>query len=179
MQYVGLRLAHEPDASLIPRAAPEAIGALAPSIKHRFVLALVVGASERETILRPNHECGPVPAGGGEGFLQRVKLRARHANVDGSLGDGKKVGTGLAQEFAKRYAQVVVRDPLFLAFPPGRRRRTVGHTIRGVAKDHVGQTAGHDFLNRLQLSHIAAVDSMVAEVPKVSRAADCSLRRSR
>lgn len=98
---VGLGLVYEPNITLIPRAAPEMIGAFAPAVEHRFILPLVIGAAEREAVLRPNHECRSVATGCSEGLLQRVKLRTRHANIDGSLSDGKKVGAGLAQEFSK------------------------------------------------------------------------------
>src|SRR6266478_8649997 len=102
MQDVCLRLVHEPYVALIPRAAPEVIGAFAPAVEHWFILPLVVRATEREAVLSPNHERGPVSAGRRESFLERVKLRTRHANIDRSLSDGKKVGAGLAQELPKR-----------------------------------------------------------------------------
>ena len=50
MEIVARRLVHEPDVALIPRATPVMIVTVAPAVEDRLVLALVVGAAEREGV---------------------------------------------------------------------------------------------------------------------------------
>ena len=64
----------EPHVTLIAGTAPEMVRALAPSVQDRFVLPLVIGPAQREMVLGPNDECGPVPTGVGEGLVQRVQF---------------------------------------------------------------------------------------------------------
>ena len=51
MQIIDSRLVDEPDITLIACAAPEMVGALFPAIEDGLVLALIIGASERERVL--------------------------------------------------------------------------------------------------------------------------------
>ena len=60
MQIVPRRLVEEPDIALFAGATPVVIGALFPAVQDRFVLTLVIGAPERERVLRPDDEGGPL-----------------------------------------------------------------------------------------------------------------------
>ncbi|MBM3530573.1 MAG: GntR family transcriptional regulator [Alphaproteobacteria bacterium] len=42
--------------ALVTRIAPVVIGAILPTVQDRLVLALIVGATQREGVFRPDHE---------------------------------------------------------------------------------------------------------------------------
>ena len=81
-----------------------------PAIQDRFILPLVIGPAQRESVLRPDHERGPVAAGLGECLVQRVQLRGRHADVDRAFRHRQQVRAGVAQELVEFAAQIVVGD---------------------------------------------------------------------
>src|SRR5918996_4810584 len=83
MKIVPGWLVEEPDVTLIPGPAPVVVGTVLPAVQDRLVLALVVGAPKREGVLRPDDERRPPTAGGPESPLQRVQLRAAHADIAG------------------------------------------------------------------------------------------------
>jgi len=56
VQIVLLRLFDVPDVALIAVAAPVALRTLGPTVEDGLVLALVVGAAQRESVLRPDDE---------------------------------------------------------------------------------------------------------------------------
>jgi len=43
-----------PHIALVSRATPKVLTAIFPAIKNRFVLALVIGAPQRESVLGPD-----------------------------------------------------------------------------------------------------------------------------
>src|SRR5690606_20578137 len=86
VQIILRGLVEVPDVALIAVAAPIVIGALFPSIEDWLVLALIVGAAEREGVLSPDHERRPLAPGLAERILQSVELRRRHAHVHRALG---------------------------------------------------------------------------------------------
>jgi hypothetical protein len=67
------RLIQEPHIPLVAITAPIVIGALLPAIQERFILALIIRTTEREGVLRPDHEGGPLAAGLAERLLQVVE----------------------------------------------------------------------------------------------------------
>ena len=72
MQVVDPGLVVVPDVGLITVTAPEVISPLFPAIQDGFVLALIVSATEREGVLRPNDECGPFATSINPSLLQGV-----------------------------------------------------------------------------------------------------------
>ena len=56
MQSIDTRLIATPHIPLIPIPAPMPGATLLPTVQQRFVLPLVVGASQGERIFRPDHE---------------------------------------------------------------------------------------------------------------------------
>jgi len=110
MEVILHRLIEEPDVALIPGAAPVVVAPFLPAVQDRLVLALVVGTAEGEGALRPDYERRLLPARCGERPLQRVQLRAAHAEVAGALGDREDVGAGVVQERLEAAAEIVVED---------------------------------------------------------------------
>src|SRR3954468_15150782 len=78
--------------------------------QDRLVLALVVRAAEREGVLRPDHERGPVPARLLERALERADLGRGHADVERALGDREHRPAGRLQEGRERAPEGVVGD---------------------------------------------------------------------
>ena len=74
VQIVLVQLVEEPDVALVPRAAPVVIRAVFPAVQNRLVLPLIIRATERECVLRPDHERRPLAAGIAKRFLQSVEL---------------------------------------------------------------------------------------------------------
>ena len=62
MQIIDGGLGDRPDIALISISAPIMGPAGFPAIENRFVLTLVIGATERESIFGPNQEGRPMPA---------------------------------------------------------------------------------------------------------------------
>ena len=98
MEIVPRRLVEEPDIALIPRAAPVVVVPLLPAVEDRLVLALIVGAAEREGVSWPRSRTSTTCRRRPECALQRVQLRAAHADVARALGDREDVGAGVVQE---------------------------------------------------------------------------------
>ena len=73
------------------------IRALLPAVQNGFVLALVVRATEREGVLGPDDERGPLAARLDPGLLQGVQLRGAHGHVAAALGDHQQVHAGHRQ----------------------------------------------------------------------------------
>ena len=66
------------------------------------------------------------------------------------------------QETLKVGAQVIVRDlAVGLAAELVFHRGSVVHVVGRIAKDHVGQAAGQDLFNRLDLGGVAAEEAML------------------
>ena len=63
VQVVEMRLVEAPYVALIARTAPIPAGALLPAVQDGFKLPLVVGAPQREAILGPDQESGPMSTG--------------------------------------------------------------------------------------------------------------------
>jgi hypothetical protein len=62
MQVVAGRFVEVPDVALVTCSAPEVVGASGPAVEDRLVLALLVGAAEREGVLGPDDRGRPVAA---------------------------------------------------------------------------------------------------------------------
>src|SRR5579862_1598677 len=98
MHIVNVRLVDEPNVALVPRTTPEVFRSLPPTVQDWFILPLVVRTPEREDVLRPNHECGPVAAGGFKSCFQRVQLRRRHADINCSFVELQKVMASVSEK---------------------------------------------------------------------------------
>ena len=56
MQIVLMRLLDLPHIALVAGTAPVVLRAVLPAVENGFVLALVIGASHGEGVLRPDHK---------------------------------------------------------------------------------------------------------------------------
>ena len=108
VQVVGVRFVYVPDIALVAGAAPVMSTAFAPAVQYGLELALVVRTAERERILTPYQEGGPVPSCIGEGFVQSMEFGGRHADVDRSLRYGEDVDTHTVQKCFEILTQIVI-----------------------------------------------------------------------
>src|SRR5690606_13274848 len=73
VQIILDRLGDLPDVALVARATPIVIAAVTPSVEDGLVLALIVGATQRKRVLRPDNEGRPLTARRTEGRLQKAR----------------------------------------------------------------------------------------------------------
>ena len=111
------------------------LSSLPPTVENRFVLPVVVGASQREGVLRPDNERGPVPAEPAERRLQRADFGTGHADVNRAVGKFEDVFYDLFEELRKYVSEIVV---FYFASVP-----VVVHVVRRIRKNHIGGNSVH------------------------------------
>jgi hypothetical protein len=130
-------------------------------------LALIVRAAQREMVLAPDQERGPVPAGSGEGLVQGVQLRRGHANVDGAAANFHQLSAGLPQEFLELAAQGIVCEAQFAA-----RLALIGDIVRRVREHHAGWFAGQHGVQVCPLGGIPTEQAMLSQDPPIAGQGD-------
>src|SRR3546814_13592894 len=90
--------------------SPVAVLTFGPTIQDGLVLALVVGAAERECVLGPDDEGGPLATGGAESLLPRVQFAGRHGDVGGACTALQHRRQCRQKEIVETIAQVVGPD---------------------------------------------------------------------
>src|SRR6516225_2833453 len=108
MHIIAVRFVKEPDVALVARSAPEVLGAFRPAIQNGFVLTLIVGTSQGENVLGPDHIGGPMTAGSGEGSVQSMQLTRRHAEVERPRTRRQHGRAGGTQKQLKLLSQIVI-----------------------------------------------------------------------
>ncbi len=122
---------------------------------------MVVGAAEREGVLRPDDGAGPFAAGLLPDAMQRRPFGRGHADVASALGHGEQVGQGGAEEVGEPATERVIGDGHL-----GRGAALVGDVIRRIDEAHVRQVAGAEgALNVLDPGGVTAQQAVLAAEP--------------
>src|SRR6266404_9130159 len=128
MQIIDARFVQAPHIALISCATPVVSAALPPTIQNRLVLALIIGSAQGKRVFVPDHKSGPMAPRLSERLVQRVELRRRHADVDGTASHRKQIDACVIQELFKPWAQIVVSDRTLGPTSPSFRRLAVAHS---------------------------------------------------
>ena len=147
MQVVDPGLVVVPDVRLVTVTAPEVISSLLPAIENGFVLALVVSATEREGVLRPDDEGGPLATCINPSLLQCVQLRRAHAHIASTLGHDQEVQAGVVEELVEPIAQGIVHDATVFAAHLVLGVVAIVHVVGWISERHVCELTIHQPLN--------------------------------
>ena len=111
--------------------------------------------------------------------MQRIQLRAAHADVAGAFRDREDVKAGVLQERFEAGAEIVIEDRPKFAVQLVLRRVRIIDGMRWVAERHVGEVPAEHPLDVGQHRGVAAQQPMVAQNPEIARLADRVLQRFR
>jgi hypothetical protein len=106
-----------PDIPLVAVTAPVAVLSLRPTIKDRFVLALVVGTAQRKGVLGPDDEGGPLATRCTERLLQGMQFAGGHGDIGGAGAVLQHWGQRSQQKIVETVAQVVVQGRAIVSKP--------------------------------------------------------------
>ena len=169
LQRGGILGGDAPDVTLVAVTAPVTFRAFAPAVPDGLVLALVVGASEGEAVLRPDDRVRPVRAGLLKHARDERPLLAAHAHVERAVHVLDQVARPAAAErlpLGGRHRVVrdlpLARAALLPAVVP------IRDVVRRVREGHGGRLSGQHTRHDRRVRAIPAEQPVIAQQPHVT-----------